>query len=262
MPVDHSNQSRSLEPNPCENAPELCCGGGSAGGGKGAIIYETVVKPMLSKAGIEHVVRFTERHGHAKEIVSQMVAGTNCVLGGQRVNAIVCVSGDGMLHECINGLAHGCGDQPQLGKLLATMPLAIVPAGSGNGVAASLYGRSCSAFTATQRIVDGSVAPLDTMAVRTAVAAAPLFDLHFCCWACFADHDYLTEKPLRWLGPALKMILAPAIVILRRQLYTGTSRVAVRPRRESSARVAKVTGLCCGGGRSHRLCAARSRARP
>ena len=199
----------------------------NAGGGQGAVIYETVVKPMLAKAGIQHVVKLTERHGHAKQMVSQMVSGTGCVSGGQCIDAICCVSGDGMLHECINGLAHACADRSQLAKLLATVPLAIIPAGSGNGVAASLYGRSCSAFTATQRMIDGAPAPLDTMTVRTAAAAEPpsaaetLFDLHYCCWACFADHDYLTEKPLRWLGPALKMLLAPAIVILRRRLYTG-----------------------------------------
>ena len=198
----------------------------NAGGGKGASIYDEIVKPMLTKTGVSHEVHFTKYHGHAKQIVQGMVEhqGRGCVAeSGRPVHAIICVSGDGMLHECINGLARGCADEEALAALLPQVALAIVPAGSGNGVAASLYGRGSDALTVMGRIIDGKPAPLDTMAVRTAASprAAPLYDVHFCCWACFADHDYLTERPLRWLGPTLKMLLAPAIVILRRRLYRG-----------------------------------------
>ena len=39
--------------------------------------------------------------------------------------------------------------------------------------------------------------------------------------AVFADHDYITEGPMRFLGPVTKMALAPLMVILRKKLYKG-----------------------------------------
>jgi hypothetical protein len=37
----------------------------------------------------------------------------------------------------------------------------------------------------------------------------------------FADHDFLTENTLRFLGPMVKMIVAPIIVLCRRTFYSA-----------------------------------------
>ena len=51
------------------------------------------------------------------------------------VDCLISVSGDGLIHECINGLA----DHPD-GKDALQIPVAPVPAGSGNGLSVSLLG--------------------------------------------------------------------------------------------------------------------------
>ena len=40
-------------------------------------------------------------------------------------------------------------------------------------------------------------------------------------WGIIADHDYLVEKPLRFLGPMLKGLVAPIYLIARHKVYHG-----------------------------------------
>jgi hypothetical protein len=51
-----------------------------------------------------------------------------------------------------------------------------------------------------------------------------------------ADHDYLIEKPLRWLGVGLKQLLAPIIVIFRRRYYAGVVEFVPAPASHPSYR--------------------------
>jgi len=68
----------------------------------------------------------TDHHKHAYEVVKKMSLDVDCLIP---------VSGDGLIHECINGLA----DHPG-GKDALRIPVAPVPAGSGNGLSISLLG--------------------------------------------------------------------------------------------------------------------------
>jgi len=175
---------------------------------------------MLTKSGATHDLVYTTGPGHAQSLCADVKrAAYDCVISG---------SGDGMLHECLNGLlstaSPASADSPRRSarKQVAALPaLAVVPIGSGNGVADSLYGRKCGPHAALKKIIEGSAKPIDVMAMRTEGSDAITYDLHFFSWAVFADHDYLTEQPLRFLGPVVKMILAPIIVILRRTFYDG-----------------------------------------
>jgi len=71
-------------------------------------------------------VLVTERGGHAAELVQDMAL---------EFDAILAVSGDGLLHEILNGLAK----RPDARKALRT-PVAPIPTGSGNGFSVSLLG--------------------------------------------------------------------------------------------------------------------------
>lgn len=65
----------------------------------------------------EYHLASTEARGHAEELARQAVA--------EGWSAVVAVGGDGVVHEVVNGLLSGRDDDP-------TLPLGIVPVGSGN----------------------------------------------------------------------------------------------------------------------------------
>lgn len=69
----------------------------------------------------------TERQGHASDYAKGIPLGA--------FDAIVTVSGDGLIHEVLNGLA--LHDDPMSAL---NIPIAPIPAGSGNGLCLNLIG--------------------------------------------------------------------------------------------------------------------------
>ena len=217
----------------------------NAGAGRGGMIFAKCVRPVLEAAQVDFDTVETERAGHASDICCGLGAQGKMARGGVSYDAVVCVSGDGMLHEAINGFAKSCGGNAEiLERILSKVVLAVVPAGSANGVAASLG--ASDPLQATLNIACGRPTAVDVMSVKRLSAEGgsgpatlppkalkllgaeakhpadpPVFDVHFFCWAAFSDHDWLIEKPLRAMGPLVKMILAPLIVIARGKHYHG-----------------------------------------
>lgn len=75
------------------------------------------LEARLAAAGARWEVRRSERPGHAAEL-AESAAGAGWP-------AVVAVGGDGVIHEVANGLLRAAGEAP-------TLPLGLVPAGSGN----------------------------------------------------------------------------------------------------------------------------------
>ena len=112
--------------------------------GKGVKMFKKVVEPIFLAAGCHLTVvrKFfpypfrwidlipilleTERHGHAFDYVKTL---------SLEYDAIVTVSGDGLIHEVLNGLAQHENPMKAL-----DISLAPIPAGSGNGLALNLIG--------------------------------------------------------------------------------------------------------------------------
>ena len=214
----------------------------NAGGGRAENIYQEFVRPMLKSAGVDVRVVRTTKPGDATALCAALRSRKFYVAESskQRVDVVLCVSGDGMLHEALNGLADGGAT-----ALAPPCPaLAICPAGSGNGVANSLLGRFAASnpFEAMFEILGGNLPspmganlsapalPIDILAARALpldAAVPPKYDLHYFCWGVFAEHDHLTEGPLRSLGPALKHALAPLIVLRRLTSFAGHADIEV-----------------------------------
>ena len=139
------------------------------------------VQPVFAAAGAELDVRTTERAGHAQEIARtadlEGYAGL-CLIGG-----------DGTVHEVTNGLLQR--DRPQ------TVPLGIIPAGTGNTVHQHLHGQA-GPQEAAQQILNGNVAAQDI--VRVTSAGHVVFCVNIIGWGAVADINLAAEK-LRWLGP-------------------------------------------------------------
>ncbi|KAK7929890.1 hypothetical protein WMY93_006285 [Mugilogobius chulae] len=97
-----------------------------SGRGQALSLYNTHIQKMLQEAELPHSLVITERQNHARELVRD----TNL----SQWDALVIMSGDGLLFEVINGLL----ERHDWEEAIRT-PLAILPGGSGNALAASVH---------------------------------------------------------------------------------------------------------------------------
>uniref|UniRef100_A0A671THK1 sphingosine kinase n=1 Tax=Sparus aurata TaxID=8175 RepID=A0A671THK1_SPAAU len=97
-----------------------------SGKGQALTLYNNHIQRMLNEAGVPHTLVITERQNHARELVKEADLS--------QWDALVIMSGDGLLFEVINGLL----DRPDWEEAIRT-PLGILPGGSGNALAASVH---------------------------------------------------------------------------------------------------------------------------
>lgn len=151
-------------------------------GGKqrGLMVLERV-KPVLAAAGMELEVWVTQRPGHAGEMARTL--DLKCYDG------ICVIGGDGTVHEVADGLMQR--GEPN------SIPLGIIPAGTGNTLAQHL--RCDDPLTAARQIVAGRTQPLDV--VRVTLGDRVVFCVDIVGWGAVADINCTAER-LRMLGPS------------------------------------------------------------
>ena len=115
-----------------------------AGKRKGKVI-SNLISEDLGQSNIKSVIYFTERQGHAEELVSK--------IDFYEDDALMSVGGDGTLSEIITGLLSR-GDSYS-GKI----PISIVPSGSGNSQANDM--EITDYLDAVQRVVEGRLRKMD-----------------------------------------------------------------------------------------------------
>jgi diacylglycerol kinase (ATP) len=108
----------------------------AAGRGAAARTGATI-RSVMDAAGVRHRFVATQAPGHATEIARRAA--------GEGWTGVVAAGGDGTVHEVANGLLREAGDGP-------TVPMGIVPVGSGNDFA-KLVGASPDAAGATRRLL-------------------------------------------------------------------------------------------------------------
>ena len=150
------------------------------GGKQRGILVLERVKPVFAAAGIELDVRVTQHPGHAGEIARTL--DLECYDG------ICVIGGDGTVHEVADGLM-------QRGEPIS-IPLGIIPAGTGNTLAQHL--RCDDPPEAARRIVTGRTQPLDV--VRVTLHDQVVFCVDIVGWGAVADINCTAER-LRMLGP-------------------------------------------------------------
>ncbi|TPX70629.1 hypothetical protein SpCBS45565_g01559 [Spizellomyces sp. 'palustris'] len=130
----------------------------ASGSRSGKHIWDTIVHPALVGAGWRESsdgqqtfegtcfqVTFTERCNHAADTVRELVTKRQTLDG----LGFVCIGGDGMVHEVINGVMSGVStSKPPSFKI----PIAVIPAGTGNALATSL--KMTSPEEATARLIN------------------------------------------------------------------------------------------------------------
>ena len=100
------------------------------GGAGAATAAWNLARPFLEKAHIQLTVKLTEHRNHAYEIVHND-------LMAKEFDSIVTVSGDGLIHEIVNGLL----TRDDWKDFKDTITLGCIPGGTGNGLVKSLLVR-------------------------------------------------------------------------------------------------------------------------
>lgn len=200
---------------------------------------------ILTEAGLQVVIRRTERANHATELVRQELEATDA-----DYSAVIPLGGDGTLHEVIMGLLST--KTPKSPNLLPA--IGVAPGGTGNAIAFSLNLRT--AMHAALNVVHGlrsdaalPVAVLRyrrlrdaTEGLRDGTVDNGRFLIGGVQWGLLAEVDQGTEY-LRMLGDA-RFTLGTLGHIARRHDYDGRIVICVDgdKQRETDRQVNKCRG--------------------
>ncbi|XP_007574075.1 sphingosine kinase 1 [Poecilia formosa] len=184
-----------------------------SGKGQALTLYNSHIQRMLNEAGVIHKLIITERQNHARELVKDVDLS--------QWDALVIMSGDGLLHEVINGLL----ERPDWEEAVRT-PLGILPGGSGNALAASVhYYSGVSQVRGEELLVScgfllcrGLVSHMDLVSLHLS-SGQRLFSFLSLAWGFVADVDVESEK-YRHAGAA-RFTVGTLVRLASLRIYKG-----------------------------------------
>jgi len=187
-------------------------------GGKrqGKSIWRRHVEPMLKEAGIMVTLLMTERANHAKDELISLEADPSVTF-----QAVLCIGGDGIVFEVVNGLIAREGGE----ELLKRLPVVHIPGGTANGLCKSVMfscNEACTPLNATFVAIRGKPQALDLSRVTTMDGHSHISFLSL-AWGLVSDVDILSES-MRYLGETRLYIAAVYFMALRRH-YNGRLRM-------------------------------------
>ncbi|EDV27726.1 uncharacterized protein TRIADDRAFT_20947, partial [Trichoplax adhaerens] len=174
-----------------------------SGTGKSRKIFKNAPKRMLREAEAEYTLITTERQGHAYDYVKEMKLN--------QVDGIIIVSGDGLIHEVINGLMSR-EDWEHAIKL----PIGALPGGSGNALYQSILYES-NITSAMFMIIKRYTTKLDLVSITT--LKDQRYSFLSVGWGLLSDVDIGTEK-FRKLGTA-RFVLGTVKHLTKLKYYHG-----------------------------------------
>ncbi|XP_051240044.1 sphingosine kinase 1 [Dicentrarchus labrax] len=184
-----------------------------SGKGQALTLYNNHIQRMLNEAGIPHTLVITERQNHARELVREADLS--------QWDALVIMSGDGLLFEVINGLL----ERPDWEEAIRT-PLGILPGGSGNALAASIHHYSGASPVSSEELLvscgfllcKGLVSRMDLVSIH--LSSSPrLFSFLSLAWGFVADVDIESEK-YRHVGAA-RFTVGTLVRLASLRVYKG-----------------------------------------
>ncbi|KAI3353035.1 hypothetical protein L3Q82_019607 [Scortum barcoo] len=185
-----------------------------SGKGQALTLYNNHIQRMLNEAGIPHTLVITElaeprpRAGEGETDLSQW-------------DALVIMSGDGLLFEVINGLL----ERPDWEEAIR-IPLGILPGGSGNALAASIHHYAGASPVSSEELLiscgfllcKGLVSHMDLVSIH--VSSSPrLFSFLSLAWGFVADVDIESEK-YRHVGAA-RFTVGTLVRLASLRVYKG-----------------------------------------
>lgn len=159
-----------------------------SGRGKSTKVFHNKVEPIFKLAGFRLEVVKTTSAGHAKKLASSVDFST-CPDG------IICVGGDGIVNEVLNGLLSR-DDQ----KEAISIPIGIIPAGSDNSLVWTVLGVR-DPVSAAITIVKGGLTATDVFAVEWIQTGRIHFGMTVSYFGFVSDVLELSEKYQKRFGP-------------------------------------------------------------
>ncbi|XP_056136902.1 sphingosine kinase 1-like [Lampris incognitus] len=197
-----------------------------SGKGQALSLYNSHIQRMLNEAGVPHTLVITERQNHARELVREADLS--------KWDALVIMSGDGLLFEVINGLL----ERSDWEEAIDT-PLGILPGGSGNALAASIHHYSGAIPVSSEELLvscgfllcKGLVSRMSLVSVH--LPSSPrLFSFLSLAWGFVADVDVESEK-YRHVGAA-RFTVGTLVRLASLRVYRGKLAYLPGGRRESA----------------------------
>ncbi|GAN08361.1 diacylglycerol kinase catalytic domain family protein [Mucor ambiguus] len=157
------------------------------GQAKAKSIFEEKVKPVLEAAKCKLDIQYTEHRYHALEIAKGLDIGS--------YDTIVTVSGDGLIHEVINGFLQ----RPDAREALQKVALGLIPAGTSNSLSISMSGEKLGfdPIHNALQIIKGRPLALDLCSVTYEDSRYFSFLSQSFGIAAYAD---LGTEHMRWMG--------------------------------------------------------------
>ncbi|XP_062388017.1 sphingosine kinase 1-like [Sardina pilchardus] len=185
----------------------------NSGRGQAMSLFTTHVQRMLTEAAVPHTLVITEHQNHARELVRKADLS--------QWDALVILSGDGLLFEVVNGLM-----EREDWEVAVQTPLGILPGGSGNALAASVNHYSGAPMLFGEELLvscgfllcKGLLSPLDLVSVHLA-SGQRLFSFLSLAWGFVADVDIESER-YRQAG-ALRFLLGTLVRLASLRTYRG-----------------------------------------
>ena len=155
------------------------------GGAGAAAANWNIARPFLEKAHVAMTIKHTERRNHAYDIVHDDLLPN-------QFDAIVTVSGDGLIHEVVNGLC----TRDDWAKFKETITVGVIPGGTGNGLVKSLVaatGDEYSILNATFKVAKGVRGLMDMTELNCEYERNKIYSFLSTQWAIIADIDINSE---------------------------------------------------------------------
>lgn len=159
-----------------------------SGRGRSSKVFHNLVEPIFKLAGFKLEVVKTTSAGHARNLAFSVDFST-CPDG------IICVGGDGIVNEVLNGLL--CRDNQ---KEAISIPIGIIPAGSDNSLVWTVLGVR-DPVSAALAIVKGGLTATDVFAVEWIQTGVIHFGMTVSYFGFVSDVLELSERYQKRFGP-------------------------------------------------------------
>lgn len=177
-----------------------------SGRGRSSKVFHNLVEPIFKLAGFKLEVVKTTSAGHARNLAFSVDFST-CPDG------IICVGGDGIVNEVLNGLL--CRDNQ---KEAISIPIGIIPAGSDNSLVWTVLGVR-DPVSAALAIVKGGLTATDVFAVEWIQTGVIHFGMTVSYFGFISDVLELSERYQKRFGP-LRYFVAGVLKFLCLPTYT------------------------------------------
>lgn len=174
-------------------------------GGKKALKMFNYVKPLFESSDIEFVdVISSSKQNECINILKKYDLSN--------IDMIVGFGGDGTAYEIFNGLALNENQNAR------SIPVGLIPSGSGNGLAASFGGGGITLVSSVETIVKGNISSLDTNKITYKGSNQPLYATMLVGWGAVTEYERIADK-IRFLGPYRLEIAAIFTIFFKSLIY-------------------------------------------